>query len=216
MIHELGAQNSILNPFIAQLRNVEVQNDSLRFRRNMERIGEIFAYEISKTLRYQTFEIQTPLGEAQCNLISESVVLGTIMRAGLPLHQGLLNFFDDAPSLFIGAFRKVRKSNEFHIQMDYVSTPNLDGKTLIIADPMLATGQSMVLACKELLQRYKIHKIHIVSVIASVEGLAHTRACLPQADIWIGAIDEELTSKSYIVPGLGDAGDLSFGPKEDA
>lgn len=185
----------------------------MRFRKNLERLGEIFAYEISKSFSYRDAEVDTPLGTAQVSMMAEQPVLGTILRAGLPLHQGLLNFFDQADSAFVGAFRKTHKNGKFTIQLEYFTAPNLDDRILIMADPMLATGQSLVLCCKELLAQYQVKELHIVAVIASTEGLAHVQAHLPKAKIWLGDLDEELTSKSYIVPGLGDAGDLAFGEK---
>jgi uracil phosphoribosyltransferase len=209
----LNKTNSIANHYLAELRDVDAQKDSMRFRRNMERLGEIFAYEISKKLNFEEFEIQTPLGLANINLLVQMPVLATILRAGLPLHQGILNVFDQSNSAFISAYRKNKKSGEFIIKVEYMATPDLEGKTLIISDPMLATGQSMVLCCKELMANYKIKSLHIVSVIASQVGIAHVKAHLPNAHLWIGAIDEELTTKAYIVPGLGDAGDLAFGAK---
>ncbi|HTN20180.1 MAG TPA: uracil phosphoribosyltransferase [Pelobium sp.] len=209
----LNNHNSIANHFLAEIRDADVQQDSMRFRRNMERLGEVFAYEISKTLPYEEFEVQTPLGLSNVNMLPQLPVLVTILRAGLPLHQGLLNVFDKADSAFISAYRKVKKSGDFVIQMEYVSTPDLDGKTVIIVDPMLATGRSMVLSCKEILANYKIKELHIVSVIASQEGIAHVKANIPNAKLWFGAVDEEMTTKAYIVPGLGDAGDLAFGEK---
>jgi uracil phosphoribosyltransferase len=209
----LNQTNSIANHYLAEMRDADTQQDSMRFRRNMERIGEIFAYEISKKLKYEEFEVQTPLGLANINMMPEMPVLATILRAGLPLHQGLLNVFDKADSAFITAYRKTKKSGDFIIQMEHISSPDLDGKTVIIADPMLATGKSMVLCCKELMANYKIKALHIVAVIASQEGIEHVKANLPKANLWIGAIDEEMTTKAYIVPGLGDAGDLAFGEK---
>lgn len=209
----LNKTNSVANHFLAELRDGDVQQDSMRFRRNMERMGEIFAYEISKKLPYEEFEVQTPLGLANINMMPSMPVIATILRAGLPLHQGLLNVFDKAESAFIAAYRKTKKSGDFMIQMEYISTPDLEGKTVIISDPMLATGKSMVLCCKELLANYKIKTLHIVAVIASQEGIEHVKANLPKANLWIGAIDEEMTTKAYIVPGLGDAGDLAFGEK---
>jgi len=213
MIFDLSKIQSIANTFIAELRDENIQKDSMRFRKNMERIGEFFAYEISKSLQYTPTEITTPLGISKCEVLAEQPVLATILRAGLPIQQGLLNIFDKAECCFISAYRKVKKSGDFIIQMDYISTPDLDGKVLIMADPMLATGQSMVMCCKELTNRYKISELHIVAAIASTEGVAHVRANLPKAKLWLGAIDEEMTSKSYIVPGLGDAGDLAYGEK---
>lgn len=209
----LSENNSIANHYLAELRNVDIQQDSMRFRKNMERIGEIFAYEISKNLYFQEYEIQTPLGLSNIELLPEQPILATILRAGIPLHQGLLNFFDKADSAFISAYRKTKKSGDFIIEIEYVSTPNLDDKVVIISDPMLATGRSMVLCCKELLSNYKIKELHIVSVIASQEGIAHVKAYLPKAKLWLGAVDEEMTSKAFIVPGLGDAGDLAYGQK---
>lgn len=209
----LNQSSSIANHFLAELRDVQVQKDSMRFRKNLERLGEIFAYEISKKLRYQSADVETPLGTASVSLMEEQPVLATILRAGLPLHQGLLNYFDKANSAFIAAYRKSHKSGDFYIQMEYVSAPDLNDKVVIMSDPMLATGMSMVLCCKELLSTYNIKELHIVSVIASSEGVAHVKANLPKARLWLGAIDEEMTTKAYIVPGLGDAGDLAFGEK---
>lgn len=213
MIFDVSKTKSIANIFIAELRDENIQKDSMRFRKNMERLGEFFAYEISKSLEYVNQEIVTPLGVSSCEVLTQQPVLATILRAGLPLQQGLLNIFDKAECCFISAYRKVKKSGDFVIQMDYISTPDLEGKVLIMADPMLATGQSMVMCCKELINRYKIAELHIVAAIASTEGVAHVRANLPKAKLWLGAIDEEMTSKSYIVPGLGDAGDLAYGEK---
>lgn len=205
---------SIANHFLAELRDAQIQQDCMRFRKNMERLGEIFAYEISKGFNYVDTDFETSLGTATVPVLTELPVLATILRAGLPLHQGLLNFFDKADSAFISAYRKTSKSGSFVIEMEYISSPSLHDKIVIMADPMLATGMSMVLCCKELLRQYKIKELHIVSVIASAEGIAHVKANLPQAKLWLGAIDEEMTSRAYIVPGLGDAGDLAFGTKE--
>jgi uracil phosphoribosyltransferase len=209
----LNKTNTIANQFLAEMRDAALQQDRLRFRKNQERLGEILAYEISKTFTYTESEVTTPLGIANINLPNEQPVLATILRAGLPLHQGFMNFFDQSDSAFITAYRKIKQSGSFNIQVDHISNPNLDGKTLILCDTMLATGQSMVLVCKELLAQYNIKALHIVSVIASVEGIAHVRKNLPKAQIWVCAVDEEMTSKAYIVPGLGDAGDLAFGEK---
>ncbi len=214
MVNIIGANNSIFNQFMSQLRNAEVQKDSMRFRRNLERIGEIMAYEISKKLTYETKEVITPLGVANMNLIAEKPVLATVLRAGLPLHQGLLNYFDDADNAFISAYRKHHKDNTFEVKVEYLATPELTGRTLILADPMLATGSSMVLTYQALLTRGIPAHIHIVSVVASTEGLAYVRRHLPEnVTFWLGAVDDELTVQSYIVPGLGDAGDLAFGTK---
>lgn len=213
MLFILNNINSVCNQYLAELRDAELQQDRMRFRRNQERIGEALAYEISKKLKYKAIEVQTPLGIAQVNVPSEKPVLCTILRAGLPLHQGFMNVFDQSPSAFVTAYRKVKKSGSFIIQIEHISTPDLDGKTLILIDTMLATGQSVVQVCKELLGQYQLTALHIAAVIASTEGVEHVRANLPMANLWIGAIDEEMTTKSYIVPGLGDAGDLAFGEK---
>lgn len=213
MIFDLSKTSSIANVFVAELRDESIQKDSMRFRRNMERLGEYFAFEISRTLEYTTAETQTPLGIASTLQLKEQPVLATILRAGLPLHQGILNVFDKADSTFIAAYRRNHKSGSFEIQMEYVSSPDLTDKIVIMADPMLATGLSMVLCCKELTRKYKLRELHIVAAIASAEGIQHVRANFPKAKLWLGAIDEEMTSKAYIVPGLGDAGDLAYGIK---
>lgn len=217
MVINLGESNSIFNQFISEIRDVNVQADRMRFRRNMERIGEIFAYEISKTLKYSENEILSPLGISKIHLPTDTLVLATILRAGLPLHQGLLNYFDKAENAFISAYRKHFKDGHFEIQIEYQSTPRLDGKTLIVVDPMLATGASMALTLKELQAYGKPDKIHIVSVIASLEGINYVKRNLgvKNVTLWVGAIDEELTAQSYIVPGLGDAGDLAYGAKSN-
>jgi uracil phosphoribosyltransferase len=213
MIFILNKTDTIANQFLAELRDVNIQQDKYRFRKNQERLGEILAYEISKTLKYSTSEVETPLGTANINLAIEQPVIATILRAGLPFHQGFINFFDRADSAFITACRKVKKSGAFTIQLDQISAPNLEGKTLIMCDTMLATGQSIVMVCKEIIAQYNLKALHIASVIASTEGIAHVRANLPKAQIWTCAVDDEMTSKAYIVPGLGDAGDLAFGEK---
>ncbi|MGV3546471.1 MAG: uracil phosphoribosyltransferase [Pedobacter sp.] len=214
MIYDLSKNNSIARTFIAELRDEQIQKDAMRFRKNMERLGAFFAYEISKTLKYKEVETQTPLGIATSSVLEQQPVLATILRAGLPMHQGFLSVFDQPESAFITAYRKTKKSGDFVIQMEHISAPDLEGKTVILADPMLATGLSIVLCAKELINSYKIEKLHIVSAIASAEGVKHVRANLPKADLWLGAIDDEMTSKSYIVPGLGDAGDLAYGVKQ--
>ncbi|MFA6084428.1 uracil phosphoribosyltransferase [Mucilaginibacter sp.] len=213
MLFILNKTNTIANQFLAEMRDASAQQDKFRFRKNQERLGEILAYEISKTFTYTENEITTPLGIANINLPNVQPVLATILRAGLPLHQGFMNFFDQSDSAFVTACRKIKKSGSFTIQVDHISNPNLDDKILIMCDTMLATGQSIVMVCKELLAQYKIKELHIVAVIASVEGITHVRANLPKAKIWVCAVDEEMTSKAYIVPGLGDAGDLAFGEK---
>lgn len=214
MIFNLDKTTSIANVFLAELRDEHLQKDAMRFRKNMERLGEFFAYEISKTLEFDRKETQTPLGLAKTAFLPGQPALATILRAGIPLHQGLLNIFDQAESTFITAYRKNHKNGNFVIQVEHISTPDLTDKVVIMADPMLATGMSMVLCCKELLNRYQIKELHIVAAIASTEGVNHVRANLPKAKLWLGAIDEEMTSKSYIVPGLGDAGDLAYGVKQ--
>lgn len=213
MIFDLSKTTSIANTYIAELRDSTIQKDSLRFRTNLERIGAYFAFEISKTLTYKTIETTTPLGIAKSSVLENQPVLATILRAGLPMHKGFLDVFDNAESAFITAFRKAKKNGDFVIQMEHISTPNLDGKTVILVDPMLATGLSMVLCAKALIAEYDIKELHIVAAIGSSQGVAHVKANLPNAKLWLGAIDNELTSKSYIVPGLGDAGDLAYGSK---
>ena len=214
-IINLGEQNSLLNTFVAQIRDKAIQKDSMRFRKNLERIGEIFAYEISKTLNYGENEVVTPLGIAKCSLFTDTLVIASILRAGLPLHTGLLNFFDAAHNAFVAAYRKYGKDNKFTIQFEYASSPALDGKVLILADPMLATGSSLVLAYQRLVQSGEPLHTHIVSPIASEQSLGYLSKQLPhkKVTLWVAAVDEELTNKSYIVPGLGDAGDLAYGTK---
>ena len=214
---ELGAKNTIINNYIAELRNVEVQGDRMRFRRNLERIGELTAYEISKTLDYETVTVTTPLGEKEMNILVDQPVLATIMRAGLPLHQGFLNVFDKADNAFIAAYRKYDKNEDFEIRIEYYSAANIDGRVLMLVDPMLATGSSLVQCLDGLLHDdMKPSKLHLVAVIASAEGVDYVKKKLAKYDatLWVGNIDDELTAKAYIVPGLGDAGDLAYGEKE--
>jgi uracil phosphoribosyltransferase len=213
MLFVLNQTNTVGNQFLAELRDANIQQDKQRFRNNQQRLGEILAYEISKKFKYITTEVQTPLGIAIINVPDSQPVLATILRAGLPFHQGFMNVFDKSPSAFITAYRKVKKTGAFIINVDHISSPDLEDKTLIICDTMLATGQSMVMVCKELIAQYAVKELHIAVIIASSEGVEHVRANLPKAHLWLGAIDEEMTSKAYIVPGLGDAGDLSFGEK---
>jgi uracil phosphoribosyltransferase len=213
MTFHLSDKDSIANRFVAELRNAEIQQDRARFRRNLVRIGEVLAYEISKTLQFEPVEVETPLGTATVMLPAQKVVLSTILRAGIPMHQGLLNYFDEADSVFIAAYRKHHKDGTFDIQLDYVSAASLEGKVLVLADPMLATGASVNLALKELQRFGKPAEVHVASVIASMAGIDAVRRRWPKAHIWVAAVDEELTAKSYIVPGLGDAGDLAFGEK---
>ncbi len=214
-IRIIGQQDSVFNEFMAEIRSEKVQTDSMRFRRNLERMGEIFAYEISRTLNYQVAEVTTPLGIAPISRLTDQVVLATILRAGLPLHRGLLNYFDHSENAFISAFRKYEKDGTFEIQIDYMSSPDVNGKVLILADPMLATGRSMHLAYDELLAKGTPQHTHIVSIIAGRQGLEYLQRHLSplKCTLWIGAVDEELTAHSFIVPGLGDAGDLAYGTK---
>lgn len=215
MVHEISKHNSVFNQFIREIRDEEIQKDSMRFRRNIERIGEVLAYEISKTLTYEIDEVVTPLGTAEMHVPSAQPVLCTILRAGLPLHQGMLNYFDQAESAFAAAYRRHHKGGDFEIEVDYTSSPNLEDKVLIIADPMLATGSSIEMVYKTLLRKGTPAKLHIASVIASEVGIKHLRSRLPEGTMfWTGAIDKELTAQAYIVPGLGDAGDLAFGRKD--
>ncbi|MDY3293309.1 MAG: uracil phosphoribosyltransferase [Candidatus Egerieousia sp.] len=214
-IYNFGEQKSVMNRFIAELRDKQIQKDSLRFRRNLERIGELFAYEISKQLKYKERDVQTPLGIAKCQLPADKVVVASILRAGLPLHQGVLNIFDSAQNAFIAAYRKYGKDNKFKIQMEYATMPSIDGKTVVLVDPMLATGSSIILAYNKICTNGEPLHTHIVAAIASRESLSLLSKNLPHSKVtlWVGAVDEELTNKSYIVPGLGDAGDLAFGEK---
>ena len=214
-IINLGKQNSIFNHFIREIRDVNIQKDAMRFRRNIERIGEIFAYEISKKMTYENNDITTPLGISLESLMIEKPVLATILRAGLPLHQGLLNYFDSSENCFISAFRKHKRGCDFEIKIEYMSSPDLEGKTVILCDPMLASGSSMVLAMEALLSKGKPKHIHVVVTIASSEGIQYFKENLPfrNCTLWLGAEDKEMTAQSYIVPGLGDAGDLAFGEK---
>lgn len=215
-VNILNHQNSIINKFLSELRNVEVQGDSMRFRRNLERIGEVTAYELSKTLSYSPKVVETPLGEAEIQLIDDDVVVATILRAGLPFHQGFLNYFDNARNAFVSAYRKNHKDGSFTVKVEYISCGDLEGKTLLLVDPMLATGQSLVLAYEALCQHGGTPKeLHVAAVIGSEQGVDYANRHLPQsATLWVAAVDEELTSKCYIVPGLGDAGDLAFGEKK--
>ncbi|MCS7017904.1 MAG: uracil phosphoribosyltransferase [Cytophagales bacterium] len=210
----LTQHNNIAHHFIAELRDIRIQRDRMRFRRNLERLGEIMAYEISKTMRYRPRVVETPLGFAHMQELTEQPILVPILRAGLPFYQGFLNFFDHAPSAFIGAFRGQHAADfTFEIEMRYIAAPDLNGRELILIDPMLATGKSVVLTVEALLQYGVPATLHIVSAIASKEGVAHVQQHLPNSHLWTGALDEELNHKFYIVPGLGDAGDLAFGAK---
>lgn len=214
-IHYISEDNSILNHFLGQIRNVNVQNDSMRFRRNIERIGEIMAYELSKNLSYKNIEIQTPLGIKKTTEISEDLVLCSILRAGLPFHNGFLNYFDHAENSFISASR-FHPNNDaaFEILVEYQALTNLNNKTVLLLDPMLATGHSLVAVYKKLLENASPKEIHIVVVIAAPEGIAHLEKSIPEdCHLWVASLDEKLNEKNYIVPGLGDAGDLAYGSK---
>lgn len=214
---EFDAFNSIINNFVAEVRNVEVQDDRMRFRKNLERIGELMAYEISKTLDYEKVTVTTPLAEKDTNILVDQPVLATILRAGVPMHQGFLNIFDKADNAFIAAYRKYDKNEDYEIRIEYYSAAKIDGRVLILVDPMLATGSSMVQCLEGLLHgEMKPKKLHLVSIIASAEGVDYVKKKLSKYDatLWVGSIDDELTAKAYIVPGLGDAGDLAYGEKE--
>ena len=214
-IINLGKKNSIFNNFIREIRDIEIQSDSMRFRRNIERIGEVFSYEISKKMTYKRKKITTPLGISTEKIMYENPILATILRAGLPFHQGFLNYFDKSENAFISAYRKQKKGGNFKIEIEYFSAPNLNNKTIILCDPMLASGSSMILAIKSILKKGNPKHIHIVSIISSSKGIDFIKQNTPIGNytLWIGAEDTEMTSKSYIVPGLGDAGDLAYGKK---
>lgn len=207
---------SLVSQYLAEMRDTTIQHDPLRFRRNLERTGEIMAYEISKTLNYATVEVTTPLAKAQCPVIDQQVVLATIFRAGVPFHQGFLNFYDRAENAFVSAYRKYKEKENFDVCIEYLASPRLDGKTLILCDPMLATGASMELSFRALITKGKPAHIHVASVIASQTAIDYIARTFPEdrTTVWVGAIDAEINSHSYIVPGLGDAGDLAYGTKE--
>ncbi len=215
MIRNLGVQTSVFNQYLAEIRDSVIQSDPMRFRKNMERMASIFAYEISKGMVYHSIEVTTPLGVAEVPVLKEYPVLATILRAGLPMHTGMLNVFDKSENAFVSAYRKHRKDGTFDVQVEYVSGPQLTDRIVILSDPMLATGASLVLSYKALLTKGRPKHTHIVTLIASMQGVEYIRKNLPSEGVtlWVGAIDDELTAQSYIVPGLGDAGDLAFGPK---
>ena len=213
MVINLSKEHSLVSNWVAELRDVSIQNDRLRFRRNLERVGEVAAFEISKRLVYIEKEIQTPLGIAVCEVLKEQPILTTILRAGLALHQGLLSFFDKADNAFVSAYRKHNPDGSFDIALEYLSCPEIDDRILIISDPMLATGASLVKTIQYLKEEGRPQAIHIVTAIACTVGIEFLRREVPEAIIWCGAIDDELTAKGYIVPGLGDAGDLAYGAK---
>jgi uracil phosphoribosyltransferase len=213
MVINLSENYSLLSNWVGELRDVNVQNDRMRFRRNLERIGEGIAYELSKTLDWEEKEITTPLGIAPCKQLKEQPVLATILRAGLPLHQGLLNYFDKADNAFISAYRKHNPDGSFEISLDYVSCPALENRVVVISDPMLATGASLVKTIQFLREEGHPREIHVVTAIACTVGIEFVHRTEPNVKLWCGAVDDELTAKGYIVPGLGDAGDLAFGVK---
>jgi uracil phosphoribosyltransferase len=213
MVINLSNECSLICDWISEIRDVQIQSDRMRFRRNLERIGEIAAYEISRKLAYEEKEVQTPLGISPCKVLKEQPVLATILRAGLPLHQGLLNYFDKADNAFISAYRKHNLDGSFEISLDYISCPELENRVVIISDPMLATGSSLVKTIQYLRDEGHPSEIHVVVAIACSVGIEYVQRSEPNVKIWCGAIDEELTAKGYIVPGLGDAGDLAFGTK---
>ena len=215
-IINFAEHNSLISQYMTEMRDVNIQKDMLRFRRNLERVGEIMAYEISKTLDYRTVETLTPLDVAKTSVIDSQVVLATIFRAGVPFHQGFLNYFDDAQNAFVSAYRKSRKDGSFTVKVEYISCGSLEGKTLLLVDPMLATGSSLVLTYEALCQHGGTPaRVHVASVIASEQGVDYAMKHMPRetTTIWAAAVDEELTSRSYIVPGIGDAGDLAYGEK---
>lgn len=214
-IHYLSENNSVLNHFLGQIRNVNVQNDSMRFRRNIERIGEIMAYEMSKNFNYRDVEIKTPLGIKKTTEIHEELVLCSILRAGLSLHLGFLNYFDNVENGFVSAYRHHYNNDDaFDIKVEYQAVPSIADKTLLLIDPMLATGQSMVAVFNKLIEKEKPKEIHIAVIIAVPEGIKYLKKHLPDyCHLWIATLDEKLNEKNYIVPGLGDAGDLAYGRK---
>jgi uracil phosphoribosyltransferase len=208
----LNQEPSVANHFIAELRDVRVQQDSMRFRRNLERLGEILAYKISTQLNYRVEAVQTPLALTTEMVLDDFPVLATVLRAGLPFHQGFMNYFDQASSAFVAAYR-VEATSEISVSVDYLAAPSLEGKVLLLVDPMLATGKSLALTYKAMLRFGTPRQVHLAAAIASPEGLAHIQDQLPEAHIWLGALDDQLNDQFYIMPGLGDAGDLAFGPK---
>ncbi len=216
MVTNLSSGNSILSEWVREIRDTECHQDRLRFRRNLERIGEVAAYEISKHLPYKEVLVQTPLGEARCVELEYQPVLATILRAGLPLHNGLLNYFDKADNSFVAAYRKHHRDGSFEIAQHYVTSPSLEGRPLILADPMLATGASLVLALQTLTENERPSQVHIVTAIACTVGIEYVERRFPEAHIWTADVDDELTARGYIVPGLGDAGDLAFGEKSQS
>jgi uracil phosphoribosyltransferase len=213
MIHHLSEQHSLVSNWVAELRDIHIQKDRMRFRRNLERIGEAIALEISKQMESEPRSITTPMGTATVSMLKQQPVLGTILRAGLAMHNGLLNYFDRADNAFLSAYRKHHADGSFDIKLEYLSCPDLNGRVVILSDPMLATGASLVKSVHYLREQGAFSKLHIVCAIACTVGIDHVRKEVPDAEIWCGAIDEELSDKGYIIPGLGDAGDLAYGTK---
>lgn len=215
IIHRLGEANSLLNKFVAEIRDVNIQRDSMRFRRNIERIGEILGYELSKALSYKSQLVETPLGSKEMSLPNDELVLCSVLRAGLPLHQGLLNYFDAAENAFISAYRHHRGDEDaFEVIVNYFAAPSLENKTLVLTDPMLATGKTLENVLKALKKHGTPRQIHIISVIGSTPGIEHITEVFPEnTQLWIAAIDTQLNNKGYIIPGIGDAGDLAYGEK---
>ncbi|MFG6386123.1 MAG: uracil phosphoribosyltransferase [Muribaculaceae bacterium] len=210
-----AANPSLMSRYLLEMRSTEIQRDPMRFRRNLERVGEIMAYEISKVLNYKQVEVQTPLGVAKCDTPDDQIVLGTIFRAGVPFHQGFLSYFDYAENAFVSAYRKFKEKENFDICIEYLASPRLDGKTLLLVDPMLATGASMELSYRALLTKGIPAGVHLAAVIASKHAVEYLNKVMPDdTTLWMGVIDDEINSHSYIVPGLGDAGDLAYGIKE--
>ena len=214
VIHNLSLENSILNNFILEIRDVEIQKDAMRFRRNIERIGEILCYELSKELEFKSETVKTPLGEKEIDIIKDELVICSVLRAGLPLHQGILNYFDRTDNAFISAYRKSHINGGDEIKVDYFASPSLDQKILLLADPMLATGNSLVAVFETLKKIGNLKQIHIVAVIAATDGIEFIKKYFPKnTHLWVATIDNKLNKKGYIIPGLGDAGDLAFGKK---
>lgn len=214
-IHHLAQNNSVLNTFLSEIRDKNIQKDSMRFRRNIERIGEVLAYELSKSLSYTSVSVETPLGVKDLNVVADSLVICSILRAGLPFHQGILNYFDKSENAFISAYRHHPKNDaEFEIKVEYLASPSIEGKTVLLADPMLATGQSLVAVFESLKKHGNPKEIHIIAVIGAPEGIDFVEKHFPEnTHLWIATIDEKLNEKGYIIPGLGDAGDLAYGKK---
>ena len=213
MVHNLSKEHSLVSNWVGELRNVDVQQDRMRFRRNLERIAEVIGYEISKKMEMEEVEITTPMGTSSCKTLKQQPVLATILRAGMAMHTGLLNYFDKADNAFLSAYRKHKPDGSFEIRVEYMSCPEVDGKVVIISDPMLATGSSLVKCIQYLKEIGEIKELHIVCAIACTVGIEYVKREMPKVIIWCGDIDDELTGKGYIVPGLGDAGDLAYGPK---